>query len=189
VVSGVCYLVDDTLRFQTEIADAKHGKLLIAIPDVSGSTENRMEAVQVLSERIAGALASLFNVRYGVPTLHMPPSYEAYKEYILGNDLFDVNFTQAMIHYERAIELDSDFLAPYIPLAVGAGNRGDWAKADSIHQSLNKRREQLSPFARHYVDAGVARVQGRYDKVLESYHSYIPSRIVCHKDKSPPNCR
>ncbi|MFC2141897.1 protein kinase [Acidobacteriota bacterium] len=169
VVSGVCHIVDDTLHFQTEIADAKHGRLLITIPDVSRTSENRMEAVQELSERITGALASHFNVRYGAHAIPHLTIYEAYREYMLGNDLFDVNFAQAIIHYERATKLDPDFLFPYIHLAMGAGTGGNWAKADSIHQFLNNRREQLTPYERHWVDAGVARVQGRYDKVLESY--------------------
>ena len=167
IVTGKCNLLDDTLSFQIEITDAKHGKLLVPIIESSGPIEDREGAIKTACEKVVGALAYHFDVRYGEIRDIPPVAYEAYEEFLLGVDLMGVDSFQSATHFESVTKLEPDFLRPYIYLAGAYGNQGEWAKADDINSYLNQRRELLSPIERHLLDFCIARSEGNLEDSLD----------------------
>ncbi len=152
VVSGAYQVVDETLRFQVQIVDAQHGNLLSAPPPVSGSSEDKMEVIRILRERVVGALAAHFDTPWGRNQYEKPPLFEAYREFLLGIDLFGRDYSQSLNHFARAVELDPEFLPPKIWIAQAYWNQGKLTEAESIVNALNQNREQLSPYWRHILD-------------------------------------
>ncbi|MCJ7680484.1 MAG: tetratricopeptide repeat protein, partial [Candidatus Aminicenantes bacterium] len=98
------------------------------------------------------------------------PLYEAYREYSIGIEEFlDFDYAQSMKHFERAIELDPEFMCPQLGLATIYNNQGRKAKADLLFQQINLNRERLSQYEKHGLDfmkAGY--IDGRPDKALEA---------------------
>jgi hypothetical protein len=63
VVSGTYYLQGDNLQFQANITDAKKGKLLYALPSVTGQKANPTEAIKTLQQRTMGAFATYYAIQ------------------------------------------------------------------------------------------------------------------------------
>jgi tetratricopeptide (TPR) repeat protein len=164
VVSGVYHTVDNSLSFQAEITDVKTGKLIESFPPVSGPLEDKMAVIENLRERVKGALASQFDILYGEIPLKGPPLYEAYNEYMLGLKIFFR--TQAIEHFERALELDQEFTLPYIGLAVKYGSLREWEKVEPIFEYLDQNQEQLSPYERHWLDCIAGYMEGNKESAL-----------------------
>jgi len=135
---------------------------------IKGKLRSRMETIDILRRRIMGAMAQLFEDG-GQPAIgETPPLYEAYREYLLGRELFGKDYAEADRHFIRANEIDPGFLEPIFWIAVSNGNRGEYAKADVIVRRLDQDRERLAPYERHLLDWYEAVIQGRYEDSLRS---------------------
>jgi serine/threonine protein kinase/tetratricopeptide (TPR) repeat protein len=184
VISGAYYLVDETLRFQAKVTDAAHGKLIQAIQPVSGPRESPMEVIGALQQQIMGALAVHFDPLVSTETLGEPPNFEAYREYMLGLDLWGVDYDQARLHFERAIELDPTFMRPRVQIAVSYDNQGEYAKADALYQLVNRNREQLTPLERHCLDYLMVSLQGRNEEAM--WHVRQAEKLAPKEPTEPP---
>jgi len=178
IVSGAYYLVDETLRFQAKLTDAARGKLIHSIQPVSGSSHTPMEVIKMLHQRIMGALATHFDPRISAQPMGQPPTFEAYREFTTGMELWGVDYDQARRHFERAIEFDPSFTRPRLMTAVSYMNQGEYAKADSIIDLVNRNREKLTPYDRSFLDWAMADLQGRNAEAL---------RHLQQIEKSAPN--
>ncbi|MFC2161809.1 protein kinase [Acidobacteriota bacterium] len=168
VVSGNYHLMDGNVRFQTEIVQSKSSRLLFSFFS-EGSAEEPMAVVNSLREKIMGGLSLHFDSVNMLTAGPKPPVFEAYSAYLTGIGLFDDDLTESLKHLERAVSLSPEFIPPYILMAYGYGNRGDWDVVKSIIERLNQKRELLSPSERHMVDANAARVEGNWNNGLEHY--------------------
>ena len=168
VVSGAYYLVGDNLQFQARITDIRHKKLIHAVEPVSGKPDAPLETVENLRQRIMGALAGHFDMTYKAMTLpdQKITLFEAYQEYMLGNQYFATDYSKAIAHYERAVELDPDFLMPKFRIAVSYGNMGEYAKEESILQLISQKRELLTPFELNMLGWCSASLQGKNEEAL-----------------------
>ncbi len=167
VISGAYYRQSENLQIQINITDVRHGKLLAALPPLSGKGENPMELIGEMREQVMGALAVNFDPRLKNYPSSKPPVFEAYKESMTGAGLFGQDYPQAMIHFARASELDSNFMLPKIYLAIAHGNQRDYEKADEILKTINQNRGQLAPFDCSLLDWYIAVVQGNNEVALK----------------------
>jgi serine/threonine protein kinase len=159
-VSGAYYMHGDNLQFQAEVTDAVHDELIHTIPPVIGSREEPMAVINELRQRVMGVVAGHINPAFQLRMLSEPPSFDAYREYMTGTELFGTDYAQAIGHFERAAELDSMFMPARLRIAVAYGNQGQWARADSICSFINRHRERLTPFMRIYLDWYRAHIRG-----------------------------
>ena len=159
-VSGAYYVHGDNLHFQAEVTDAEHDELIHTVPPVIGSRENPMAVIDELSQRVMGIVAGHTNSRFELRMLSEPPSFDAYREYMTGTDLFGTDYPRAIGHFERAAEIDSMFMPARLRIAVAYGNQGQYARADSICRLINRHRERLSPYMRIYLDWYRANLRG-----------------------------
>jgi len=170
VVSGVFYLVDDVIRFQVSMTDARKGKLIHALDPVSGPLEEKMEVIENLRNKVMGSLAFYVDPHFGEGNVSFSkqPLYEAYCEYTMGLELFGKDYDQSIKHFERAAELDPNYMASKLYVAVAYGNQGRYEEADLILRQIKKNREQLSQIERHLLDWYAAWLEGRMDAALHS---------------------
>jgi tetratricopeptide (TPR) repeat protein len=169
VVSGTYYLQGDNLQFQANITDVKKGKLIYALPSVAGQKDNPMEAIKTLQQRTMGAFATYYAIQTGGFVSISPPTYEAYQEYLRGIELFGKDYSQALEHLSKAVELDPAFLLPKTIIATAYSNQGNYEKAKEILEELNQKRTQLDPLTRLSVDARMADLKGQREEALRYY--------------------
>jgi serine/threonine protein kinase/tetratricopeptide (TPR) repeat protein len=166
VVSGTYYLQGDELQFQANITDVKKGKLIYALPPISGKKGNPMEIIKVLQQRTMGAVTTYYDIQVGSFVSSAPPIFEAYQEYLRGIELFGKDYSQAFAHLNRAVELDSTLLLPKELIAQGYMNQANYEKAKEIIEELSRKRTQLDAFSRSLLDSMTAEMQGRLEEGL-----------------------
>ncbi len=170
IISGFYTLTGGILQFNTNIIDANRGKPIHTLESVSGPGESPMEVIETLRQRIMGTLAIYFSqIPSRARRLLQAPLFEAYQEYLNGMDAFGQDYSQALIHFEHAVEIDPEFPAPCIRMAIIYDHKDEFAKAESMVNLANERRERLNLFERHMLDAFVARFQGNYAESLEFF--------------------
>jgi serine/threonine protein kinase/tetratricopeptide (TPR) repeat protein len=170
VVSGSYYLQGETLHFQAAISDTAHRKLLYALDPTSSAVATPLDAIDDLQQRVTGALATRFESPYEI-SLQKPPTYEAYREYISGFELFLTDDSEALRHMERAAELDPEFATPVAFILFLRRVRGDWDEVEAVMQRAEGMRHLLTPLGRDYLDGESAWVLHRYADALQAFRS------------------
>ena len=167
VVTGAYFLSGETLEFRFQVNDAIHSKILQSMDGIRGTLASRMDAIDLLSRRVMGAMADLFSHgRERIPSFATPPLYEAYQEFLLGLDSFGLDYAEADRHFARATELDPDFPFPALWRAVGFGNRGEYAAAYEIVGRLDREKDGFPPYFRLMLEWYKADLQGRKEDGL-----------------------
>ena len=175
VVSGTYYKQGDTLRFQAQVTDASEGKLLRALDPVSGPLERPTEAIERLRQRVTAGLAALLDPKLGALAWNTiePPSYEAYREFMLGLEHFyRLTYPDAIAHFSRAAALDSTSSRSthnqaLLWTAAAFLNQDRRAESDSVARLLAAHPERLSTFDRHGVAWVLAAIHGDNPGYLE----------------------
>lgn len=158
VVMGAFYKQGDSLLFQANILDAADGKSLGAVSPSSSPSSAPMVAIAAMRARIANALGEMTRSDLGgFSTQDAPPSFEAYKEFLQGEDAFNTtNFYGAVGHYMRAAKLDTNYVAPLVRAAYAYSNLRQDRVVDSIGKVLEPKRGTMSPYEAHYLDRVLA---------------------------------
>lgn len=87
MVTGSASRFGDSLRFQVTIIDARTGDVIRAIEPVAGTLADPIPAINVLRDRLLGAIVS-GDVARRVAASGQPPGFAAYKEYVAGSEVF-----------------------------------------------------------------------------------------------------
>ncbi len=147
IVSGSYYRLRDSLQFQAHVVDATRDKLLRVVAPVAGPADRPLELIEMLRQRVLGALAAHFDTTaesFGI--LNSPPTYAAYKAYLEALRLSSqLRFAEAIPHLDAAFALDSTFLSALVAKAWAHANIGELTMFDSIAQVLESQRGRLSP--------------------------------------------
>jgi TolB-like protein len=164
VVTGRVYRQGDSLRYMVQVTQASTNALLGAVGPV---TAPRTEPVQGLAEvatRLVALLAAsrderLSDVRDRAGT---PPKYEAYRRYTDGLDRYVASdFAGALDHFLAAARADTGFAPPLIYASISLSNLGRYVEAEAVLDSLQRRRDRLSPYNRAWLDYRAAFARGQ----------------------------
>ena len=162
VVSGRYYLQNDSVHFLARVADAATGEELTIIEPIRGPVDAPLDAIEHLRDRVMTTLATLTDPRLArwMRNASKPPTFEAYQAFVRGIELHatDGNPRVAGAQFIRAAALDSTFTMPMLYATMTGGYTGP--ASDSIHQNLNRRRDQLAPLDRYLLDYLLARGRG-----------------------------
>jgi tRNA A-37 threonylcarbamoyl transferase component Bud32/TolB-like protein/tetratricopeptide (TPR) repeat protein len=170
VVWGYYYVQGESIRFEAQITDVSSGILLEALDPVAGSRDNPLDAIEVLRQRVMGAMATLFDMRLGnwADRSTQPPSFEAYREYIDGLTLvMQLRQREGIPLLYHAASGDSNFVAPLVFAAFAHATVSQWPQADSLAHVLERRSELLTPFNRLLLDWIHSLVDGDIPAQLE----------------------
>ena len=149
VVTGAYYLVGDRLRFQVEITDALHGRLIGAPAPVEAPRDSIAAAILMLRERVMGAMAVRADERLGlVPGVaDRPPTFEAYRAFDRGvTRQLAQDYRAAAAEFRAAFALDTTFALPLVYEALSRSNFDEFARADSLLAEVRNRRMALSEY-------------------------------------------
>ena len=162
LVAGTYYRRGDSLQFQARIVDARRKKLLRAIDPVSGLTARPLDVIEVLRQKVVGALAVQFDTTVAAAGLvSSPPTFAAYKAYLDGIRLFSqLRIAEALPHLDSAVALDSTFMPALFAKASAHADLGQFVKFDSIGRLLESRRQRLTPAEQYDLDWMLATRRG-----------------------------
>jgi DNA-binding SARP family transcriptional activator len=172
IVAGAYYRRGDSVEFQTQVIDARDGRLLSAMAPVGAPLAASAEAVDSLRHRVVRTLAVVLDpILAETDAATRPPSLEAYREYLEGLRTFNrapQRMREALGYLYRAIELDSAFLAPRFYIIMAHINVGEPMLADSNAQLLAGERPRLTESQRNTLDWFVAGLRGDHMAALEA---------------------
>ncbi|HET8633990.1 MAG TPA: BTAD domain-containing putative transcriptional regulator [Gemmatimonadales bacterium] len=155
VVSGAFYEQGDSLLFCAYITDARRRVVVRTLGPVSGPAKRPLVAIELLRPRVLALLAPLLDTRLAAEAgvSSPPPTYEAYRAYAEGMDLFIASDWRASIaRFQEAIALDSSYLPPSLLIAIAHYDLLEPAQADSIAKLLMRSRDRLGAYDRALLD-------------------------------------
>jgi tetratricopeptide (TPR) repeat protein len=161
VISGELFLHEGDLRFQAQMIDVDLGEILYAVEPVSDSADHQANLLEALQQRVMGMVAVHFGIEgsspgssyiqnmVGSPELWSKlPDFDAYREYLSGMEVYGRDGEESFSHFQRAAELDPQFIPPLFWVESAYRNRGDWHKVEEIVEQLDQQRDSLSPYER-----------------------------------------
>ena len=163
VVVGAYFARGDSIGVEARVVDAQSGRVLRAIAPVMTPRANPLAAVELLRQRVAGALAAEVDPLIAglAREASQPPDYAAYLAWVQGLDAISHrDFAGSIRFFRQAAALDSTFAAPRLWAAAAYGNTGDWVRCDSIIRSVDSTRARLAPLDRGLLDVWIAQIRG-----------------------------
>jgi DNA-binding SARP family transcriptional activator len=195
LIAGSYTIDGDSVVFEAQIARVPSGEIVYAIERVAAPTDDFATGVERLRQRVTGALAALLDpdlLSGASPAASQPPSYEAYRDYARGIELFHRDeFRLASEAFHRAAAHDSTFTAPLAwavrshEAAIYYPNQArrdalEAARADSVLRYLQARLDRLPPWEAAMVEYLGGRMgadqQGAYD-ALERVVEMTPDPV------------
>lgn len=171
VVWGAFYQHADSLRFETLVTDARGAKLLRALDPVSGPTDDPVDAVERLRQRVTATLGALLDPRLNTwtNTGTQPPTFEAYRAFAAGMDAYNhLDSKEALRRFYQAASFDTTYIIPLIAAARQHVFLNQCAQVDAIARRLNKSHASLSPVEQSLLDEAVEMCQGDLDAVYQT---------------------
>ncbi len=171
VVSGSYYRRGEEVTFLAEISDPDSGEVLRTVEGVSAPTEAPLDGVEVLRQRVGGALATVVDRRLTAWAhgASQPPNLAAYRYFADGMDGFlRMQFADAATDFERAAAVDSTFTTPLLWAIFAHQSAGQGAQMDSIVRLLEHVSDRLAPWDRAMLEYHMARNSGDY---VGAYHA------------------
>ena len=171
-VSGSFYSVGDSVSFQAQVIESASGEVLASIGSVMASVRNPRAGVEELRQRTTGALASAVDplLASWVAATRPPPSYEAYQLFARGFDVYwraeipqprdTLGFLTAADYFRRAADLDSTYALPLLWEVYARGRGHDQEGMASALADLTDRRDALTRWEQHALDAELALREG-----------------------------
>ncbi len=187
VVSGAYYQSGGDLRIQAQVSEVATGRLIQALEPATAPRADPMSAIDAIRHQVRGAVA----VRVGdevdgfLEGEERPPKYEAYAEYLLGEESFGIDYESAEAHYRKALEIDPDFVMPRIVLASSFRNRSRWEEAAAEIAVLERRRSSLTRYYRAILDMWREQLAGRTEESLAGVREFArlaPGDVIAQLD-------
>ena len=165
IVRGEIHRRGDSLEFQVLVLDSRSGMRLGNVQPSTAPVDSPMVGIDGIRQRVMGTMATLANRRgTGLAVSDVPPSYEAYTEFMRGEDEFlRYRYREALVHYARAAQMDPSYAAPLVRSAYAYTNIAQWPAADSVIAVLEQGTRKLSEYERIYLDRAKARVSANWN--------------------------
>jgi tetratricopeptide (TPR) repeat protein len=135
VVTGAYHQQGDSLYLWATVNDAVRDRVLHAIEPFATPLDQPIVAIERLRRRLMAGLAPHLDPRIPdfVARMGSPPSYQAYRAFAEGAELFIAReWRGAIARFADAVALDSGFVAPLLLSGIAFVNLGDLAAVDSI---------------------------------------------------------
>ena len=177
IVWGSYYLDGESIMIQANVTDAAQERLLWALDPVAGRSGVVVEIIDTLRQRIAGLLACHFasdtdelgQLNLGV--IGLPPSFDAYREFLDGRERVLNDMAEAVGHFRRAVELSPGFFPAWVNLIICHFSSGDCATAAAVIAEMEAACPLDRPGHEHMRAFFHARLAGRWSEALAALRS------------------
>ncbi len=167
VILGAFYLIADSVQFRAEIVDVSDPTSRRAIQPVMGDRHDARKAAHLLRQRVMADLVALTTWSAArLDSLGLPETFEASALFARGRRfLFDRDYDDAIRLFFDAAAADTTFETPLLFAIMTYRVSGQFARADSLAQEVNRNRARLAPSDRHLLDIERARLRGDWGNV------------------------
>jgi tetratricopeptide (TPR) repeat protein len=166
-VTGAYYLDGPNLRIQGSLADSS-GALLYAIEPAVSPRTDASKAVDLVRERLLGAVATFTDPNFSAGSSVRPPLYSAYREFMAGIDLFADEPLKAIANFKRATDIDPEFFNAWSMMATAYSNIGDRVNQARTLERMSAMRDRLTPEERSRLAWSIHSSEGRLLDALKS---------------------
>ncbi len=162
VVEGRYYLENTMLRFEPRIIDVAAGRLLPGPAGVVVPEDEALKGLEELSRSLLTFLAPALSHRVRhVREGSRPPSFEAYREYMEGLELFiEGDWNGALVHFRKSAEVAPDYALPRIVCVIALWNLGKLREAKEVASEAEQLRGTVGRFERAVLDMALGWLQG-----------------------------
>jgi tetratricopeptide (TPR) repeat protein len=165
LVQGEMYLSAEGLRLEVGYTESNRPVEFLRPEPVTVPRDSLDRGIDLLTERLAGALARHLNRLFRVgetARFHAPaPSRAAWDEFEAAAEAyFQRDYPGWLMHAENAVRLDSSFIGARSTQAVALLNLGRLAESDSVLQELVPLRSEMGPGDQAYFDWARATLDG-----------------------------
>ncbi|MFP4624694.1 MAG: tetratricopeptide repeat protein, partial [Gemmatimonadota bacterium] len=150
-VSGRYFRAGDSLELHVRIVDVEAGELWHALAPVRIEPAAPESGLRELQDRVAGSLSVRLTPASALPRPAVldPPGYHAFRAYMdAAQYIIRRDWAGALPHIRRAAELDTTFYRARLGLVTAHMNLNEFARADSLLNTLEPHRDQFSPYER-----------------------------------------
>ena len=166
IVVGSYSKSGDSLRMQVSVIDATTGKVIRALDPTMGPVPDPMVAIAALRERLLGSIVS-GDIARKVTVTSTPPKYRAYLEYLAGMREVVKSLSASRPFFERAIAIDSSFVAAYGLLTSTYVFAQQFDQAERVVARLGAQRDRLSATERLQADFYAVLLSGDAPEALQ----------------------
>ena len=160
MLQGRYYLQESQLIIHSNIVELRTGEVIHALEPITGPRQEMLSLLETLTEEVLGYWAVKRSTRFHAN----PPKYEAYKEYLAGEKLSQIDFEQSEMHLIKSYQADTTFLAPLFKLIPLYNNVRQFEKADSIIDYIAQNDFELTKWESLRISALKARQNFDYLK-------------------------
>lgn len=162
VISGSYHRSGDSVFLRAAVSDAREQRLLRVVGPMGTPVSGVLTAIDSLRRSVLAALAPWVDERLvaSAAVQGSPPSYEAYRVFAEGLDLFYRRDGRSLQYLLQAYALDTTYAAPLLYAVWQYEGLGDFAGIDSLLAILRPRRAELAPYDRVALDIQVAHAGG-----------------------------
>jgi TolB-like protein len=169
VVSGAYYRDGDSVYTQLQLVDVRSGGTLAALQPVAADPAAPGASMQLLRDRVIGALAVSLDERIRASWTERPPQYDAYQAFSRGLDRYVRNQDRAAAaEFRAAFGLDTTFTLPLLYEAFSRSNLGELASVDSLVRRIGERRGELNVYHLAWFEYLEERLSGDHDGALRA---------------------
>jgi tetratricopeptide (TPR) repeat protein/tRNA A-37 threonylcarbamoyl transferase component Bud32 len=126
-------------------------------PDLTNRIRSAAESLYAALDRVSGGLSKSVDLD---PFLARTPKADAVNAFLMGAEYSYRAIPGGRAHFERAIQLDPDFIAPRVWLVSGFIEAGDTAGAGQHLRELHARAKGATPFEQALIGWAEGKVRG-----------------------------
>ena len=176
-VTGAYYLDGQNLRIQASLT-SEPGAVIYAIEPAASPRTDPGKAVDLVRQRMLGAIVAWLDPNLGGGGMLRPPLYSAYREYKAGLGVFADEPAKAITHSARAIELDPDFFNPWYQTVLANRNMGNRKGAREALDRMSAMRDRWDPKQQALLEFLVHADNGR---LLDALKALREAPISLHR--------
>ena len=136
IISGTYYKINDELLLQCSIFDGTMTNTLISFEPESCNSNNPLDCIEALKQRILGYLATESNSENSFEEI--PPNYQAYQYLLEAHTKYANTNSEYLKLLNEAITVDSTFFEPKLDRLEYYYNRDEFVIADSLYRKLSQ---------------------------------------------------
>jgi TolB-like protein/tetratricopeptide (TPR) repeat protein len=185
VITGSIDAAGDSVRVRAQLVDAGRGTILAAVRPTASHRSEPTAGLGAVREQALALVATRLDPTYTELPFIQPPTYEAYRAYVTGLELFNAGLLpEAIAAFDQARSTDASFYAPLIRIVMAYSSLGAFAPADSVLDMLEAYRDRVLPVERVIMDWMRANLRGdlatAYALSREAYRRAPDSQIAMY---------
>jgi tetratricopeptide (TPR) repeat protein len=182
VIAGAVSRVGERYVLSVQVVAAESGDVLVAYRETARSSDEIIDAIDRLSDKLRASIGESFKTIRRNPPLHQvtTQSLEALRKYSQAHEAgyIEGDYERAIALLEEAIALDTAFAMAYDELADHLANRGEQrARRVEAVKKAYAHRDRLTEAERYKVTADYhIDVTGERDKAILAFRTLLDSR-------------